>query len=198
MKNKTLTNYFMFFIFFILILIFINIYISNKYIYIKGNDLLSKTNLILDGDIKSNDIVAPSIKSNNTPFGFFRTKEILIKDLENIDSLYNIIELNNLDPNKEYNYILEFNATGVPTNTTITVGYQTEQVKEKVLEKEDKLVNNIDLTNSKTFEKSNDDYISIPVTFQTNENGHSSIYIGIDVSDLSYIKYELSKIRFIK
>lgn len=183
----------------ILILILISvtlIYVNNNYIFIRGKDLFDKTNIILTGNFSYTQMPVIKEDGNIITLPLLVKREVSSTDLEKVDTIYETIEIDDLIPYKEYNYMLQFNLGGIDFGTQIKVGTQGKKPDDMVLDKKNnKPINNINLDNAISLKKGNDEYMEIPIVFEANEEGKVYIYIGIDVKDKSEIDYTLSNLR---
>ncbi len=181
-------------IFFVLLL-----FVNTKYHFFTSKDLFEKTNVVIKGEFKEEEMPTMSIDSNSNFLPFSRKKKIEISNLEGIERVYNVFEIDGLTPYKDYQKTLELKIEGIPLGTKIIIGSEQEKIQELTNKKGDKksVLVNINEDNSKSFLKGDSSYLQIPIKFTATEDGKAYVYLGIHTEDLYYIKYNISKVRIV-
>ncbi len=175
------------------------LFVNTKYQFFSSKDLFEKTNVVIKGEFKEEEIPSMSIKSNSNFLPFSRKKKIEINNLEGIQRIYNVFEVDGLDPYTKYKKTLELKVEGIPLGTKILIGSEDKKIEELSSEKNgiNTVLVNVDEDNSKSFLKGDSDYLQIPIEFTTTEDGKAYLYLGIDTKDLYYIKYKISQVRIV-
>ncbi len=197
MQRKELYKIIKFGLIIIFTFLLLFIFVNKKYYFYNSKELFEKTNVVIKGEFKNDEIPSMSIDSNANFLPLLRKKEIEIENLEGIERIYNVFEVDGLTPYADYNKTLELKIEGIPLGTKIIIGSESEKIQELTNKKDDKnsVLVNINEENSKSFLKGDNNYLQIPIEFKANEEGKSYIYFGIDTKDLYYIKYQISQVR---
>lgn len=200
MKKEIVLRYIKFGVIIIASIILIFIFINNKYDFYTSKELFDKTNIVLEGKYKNENIPVTQIEANSNVLPYLREKEIEISNLDKINNVYNVFEVDELSPYENYDVTLEFQIKGIPMGTKISVGSQEKKVEELINEgkKESTILVNIDEKNSSTFFKGDKNYMKLPVKFTTNSEGKAYIYFGISTKDINELDYAISQVRILK
>ncbi|MFV0288550.1 MAG: hypothetical protein ACK5HR_03765 [Mycoplasmatales bacterium] len=173
----------------------IYLYTTSNYIYIVGNNLLEQTYIIYGGEVDVKDQPIIRIDSSKTLIPITKKKEVNITNIKDEKVVYEVIQIKNLKPLKEYEVNLEFMLSGLDYSPKLTIGYQPNKINSIEDETQEQQVSNLDLTNSVSFAKAEDDYLSVPLTITANEEGKGYFYIGMDVAAKDTLAYNLSNVR---